>query len=78
MLDNYDILIYSTHDEGKSVVAERFIKTLKHKIYKKITANDSKSFLDYLNKLVDQSNNTYHNYIGKGPVDPDYFALTRN
>ena len=34
-LDNNDILIYSTHNEGKSVIAERFIKTLKSKIYKK-------------------------------------------
>ena len=38
-LDDNDILIYSTHIEGKSVVAERFIKSLKEKIYKK---NDSK------------------------------------
>ena len=34
-LDNNDILMYSTHNEGKSVIAERFIKTLKAKIYKK-------------------------------------------
>ena len=34
-LDNNDILMYSTHNEGKSVIAERFIKTLKTKIYKK-------------------------------------------
>ena len=49
-LDN-NILIYSTHNEGKSVIAERFIKTLKSKIYKKMTANDSRSYLPYLNKL---------------------------
>ena len=36
-LDNNDILIYSTHNEGKSVISGRFIKTLKAKIYKKIT-----------------------------------------
>ena len=34
-LDSNDILIYSTHNEDKSVIAERFIKTLKTKIYKK-------------------------------------------
>ena len=33
-LDNNDILIYFTYNEGKSVIAERFIKTLKGKIYK--------------------------------------------
>ena len=59
-LDNNDILIYSTHNGSKSVIAERFIKTLKHKIYKKITANDNKSYLPYLNRLADQYNNTYH------------------
>ena len=37
-LDNNDILIYSTHNEGKSVIAEKFIRTLKAKIYLK---NDS-------------------------------------
>ena len=55
-LGNIDILMYSTHNEGKSVIAERFIKTLKSKIYKKMTANDNKSYLLYLNKLVDQYN----------------------
>ena len=34
--------MYSTHNEGKTVIAERFIKTLKAVIYKKITANNSK------------------------------------
>ena len=34
-LDNNDILMYSRHNEGKSVISERFIKILKAKIYKK-------------------------------------------
>ena len=51
--------MYSTNNEGKSLTAERFIKTLKDKIYKKMTANDSKSHLPYLNKLVNQYNNTF-------------------
>ena len=51
-LDNNDILMYSTHTEGKSVIAEKFLKRLKAKIYKKMTANDSKSYLPYLIKLV--------------------------
>ena len=34
-LDNNDILMYSTHDEGESVISERFIKVLKAQIYKK-------------------------------------------
>ena len=52
-LDNNDILIYYTHNEGKSVTAERFMKRLKSKIYKRMTTNDSKSCLPYLNELVD-------------------------
>ena len=39
-LDNNDILMYSTHHEGQSVIAESFIKTLNAKIYKKITAKN--------------------------------------
>ena len=74
-LDNSYILIYSTHNEGKSVIAERFIKTLKAKICKKMTANNSKSYLVYLNKLVDQCNNTYHHSINKKPIHADYSAL---
>ena len=64
-LNNNYILMYSTHNEGKSVIAERFIKTLKAKIYKEVTANDRKSYLPYLNKLVDEYNNNYHHSINK-------------
>ena len=44
-LYNNDILMYSTHNEGKSVMVETFIKTLKSKIHKKMTANHNKSDL---------------------------------
>ena len=43
-----------------------------------MTANDSKSYLSYLNKLVDQCNNTYHDFIGKNYINADYSALTEN
>ena len=42
-----------------------------------MTANDSKSYLSYLNKLVDQYNNTYHHSISKKPINADYSALTK-
>ena len=64
-LDNSDILMYSAHNEGKSVITERCIKTLKAKTCKKMRANNNKSYLAYLNKLVDQYNNTYHQSVGK-------------
>ena len=75
-LENNDIFIFFTYNEGKSVITERFIKTLKAKIYKKTTANDSKTYLSYLNKMIDQYNNTYHHSINKRPINADYSALT--
>ena len=74
-LDDNDIFMYSTHNEGKSVIAERFKRTLKGKIFKKMTANDSKSYLGYLNKLVDKYNNTYYYSVGKKPIHANYSAL---
>ena len=55
--DNNDVLMYSAHNEGKSVITEKFINTLKAKIYKKMRADDGKSYFSYLNKLIDQYNN---------------------
>ena len=75
-LENNNIFIFLTYNEGKSVITERFIKTLKAKIYKKTTANDSKTYLSYLNKMIDQYNNTYHHSINKKPINADYSALT--
>ena len=46
--------MYSIHNEDKSVITEKFIKTLKAKIYKKMTTNDNTSYIPYLNKLVDK------------------------
>ena len=72
-LDNNDILMNFAHNESKSVIAERFIKTLKSKIYKWVTANDSKSYLPYLlDNLVDQYNNSYYHSINKKPINADY------
>ena len=75
-LGNNNILMYMTHNEGKSVIAERFIKALNVKIYNKMTANDSKSYLNFLNKLIDQYNHTYHYSINKKPINAYYSALT--
>ena len=70
--------MYSTHTKGKSAMAELLMETLNGKIYKIMTANDSKSYFGYLNKLVDQYNNTYHCSIGKIPMDADYSALNED
>ena len=74
-LENNDILMYSTHNGGKSVIVERFIKSLKAKIYKKMTASNSEPYIDYLNKLVDHYNNTYRHSINKKHINVNYYAL---
>ena len=50
--------MYSTHNEGKSVVAERFIRTLKNNIYKHMTAISENVYFDVLNDIVNEYNNT--------------------
>ena len=57
--------MYSAHNEGQSVIAERFVKTLKVNIYNKMIANNSKSYLSYLNILAEQYSNTYHHSVNK-------------
>ena len=64
-LRDNDIVMYSTHNEGKSVVAERFIRTLKSKIYKYITSISKNVYIDKLDNIVDEYNNTYHTTISK-------------
>ena len=61
--------MYSTHNEGKSVVAERFIRTLKSKIYKYMTSTSKNVYIDKLDDIVDEYNNTYHTTIKMKPAD---------
>ena len=61
--------MYSTHNEGKSVVAERFIRTLKTKIYKYMTSISKNVYIDKLDDIVNKYNNAYPNTIKMKPVD---------
>ena len=61
--------MYSIHNEGKSVAAERFIRTLKNKIYKYMTAILKNVYIDKLDDIVNEYNNTYHRTIKMKPVD---------
>ena len=61
--------MYSTHIEGKSLVAERFIRTLKNKIYKYMTAISKNVYIDKLDDIVDEYNNIYHRTIKMKPID---------
>ena len=51
--------MYSIHNEGKSVVAERFIRTLKNKIYKHMTSLSKNVYIDKLDDIVNEYNNKY-------------------
>ena len=62
-LEDNDIKMYSTCNEGKSVVAERFMKTLKNKIYKHMTAILKNVYFNVLDDIVNEYNNTYHRTI---------------
>ena len=68
-LQDNDIIMYSTNNEGKSVVAERFIRTLKSKIYKYMTSISKNVYIDKLNAIVNKYNNTYHTTIKMKPID---------
>ena len=61
-LSDNDIM-YSTYNEGKSVVAERFIRTLKNKFYKHMTAIGKNVYYSILDDIVSVYNNTKHNTI---------------
>ena len=61
--------MYSTHTKGKFVVVERFIRTLKKKIYKHMTSISKNVCIDKLDDIVNKYNNTYHRTIKKKPTD---------
>ena len=60
MVRKNNIEMYSTQNEGKYVVAERFIRTLKTKIYKYMTSVSKNVYIDELDDIVNKRNNTYN------------------
>ena len=68
-LKGNDIEMYSTNNEGKSVIAERFIRTIKNKIYKYMTSISKNVYIYKLDDIVKKYNNTYHKSIKMKPVD---------
>ena len=64
-----NITMYSTFTEGKSVVAERFIRTLKNKLYKHMAATGKNVYYDVLDDIVNEYNNTQHSTIKIKPKD---------
>ena len=59
----------STHNDGKSVVAERFIRTLKSRVYKYMTSVSKNEYMDKLDCKVNEYSNTYHRTLKMEPVD---------
>ena len=64
-----NIEMYSTYNEGKSVLAERFIKTLKNKIFKHMAAISKNVYFDVLNDIFNKCNNTVHRTIKMKPIE---------
>ena len=64
-----NIEMYSTYNEGKSVVAERFIRTLKNKIFKHMSTISKNVYIDVLNDIVNKYNNTVHKTIKTKPIE---------
>ena len=86
LLEKHDIDMYSTENEEKSSVVERWNRTMKSKMYKYFTANLTRTYIDMLPEMVEKYNNTYHRSIKMTPVqasDPKnsekvYFTLYKN
>ena len=61
--------MYSTHNEGKTVVAERFIRNLKNKINRYMASISKNVYINKLGDIINEYNNTFHSTIKMKPVD---------
>ena len=68
-LEQNAIEMYSTHNEGKYVVVERFIRTLKNKVCKYMASISKNMYIDNLDDIVNKYNNTYQNAVKMKPAD---------
>ena len=68
-LEISNIEMYSTCNEGKFVVAERFIRTLKNKMFKPMTAVSKNVYFYVLDDIINKHNNTVHRTIKMKPID---------
>ena len=69
LLDKNKITLYSTENEEKSSVCERWNRTIKTKMWKQFTVQGNTQYLDMLPKLVKQYNNTKHSSIKMKPIE---------
>ena len=75
-LEKNDVEIYSTRNEAKSVIAERFIRTLENKIYKYMISVSKNVYIDKLDNVVNKYNKKYHSTIKIKPFDVKSNSLT--
>ena len=68
-LEKNGLEIYSTHSKGKTVISERFIRTLKNKIHKYMTSISKSVYIDKLDDIVNKYNHTYFSTIKMKAVD---------
>ena len=68
-LKDNDVEMYSIHNKGKSVAAERFIRTLKNKIFKHMTAISKNVYFDVLDDIINKYNNTVHRTTKMKTID---------
>ena len=66
-LQNNDIEMDSTYNEGKSVVSEKLIRAVKNKIYKYMTSISKNVNIDKLDDIINEYNNAYHSTIKMKP-----------
>ena len=64
-----DVEMYSAHNEGKSIFSERFIRTIKNKIYKHMTSISKNVYIDKLDDTVNEYKNTKHRTTKMKPID---------
>lgn len=69
LLDKNNIILYSTQNEEKSTVVERWIKTMKNKIYKNFTLTNSNKYYNVLDNLLNEYNNSHHSTINMTPIE---------
>ena len=68
-LQENDIQLFTTESDKKASIVERFNRTMKGRMYKYFTANNTYRYIDVLQSLVDGYNNTYHRSIKMKPID---------
>ena len=76
-LKTNNIEMYSTYNEGKSVAAERFVRTLKNKIFKHMTAISKNIYFDVLDDIVNKNNNTIHRIVKIKPIDDTDYSYAK-